>query len=356
MILRDLMRVLNGDRREVRNLTQDEALQAFESILAGDESEIRIGAFLTALSWKGITCDELFAFAQVARARATMPCQGMPDLVSVCPPHDGLSMHPPLEVAAGLAASAAGARVLILTDRCVGPKRGLTAASVLEDLGIHITFNPAEAEEWVAKTRFSALAVSGMLPALLGLRKVRTEVGVRTALSTVEKLLAPAGSSVVIGAQAGPVLGTAVETIARLGHPNGIAIQGLEGGVVPSVKKRSRGIELAGDHQVPLSVKPSDFGLEGAEDPEVPLFAPEEEGQGRGDNPALIQASGEATRRVLSGDTGPERDATLLCAALLLKAAGKTMTVADGVSASAEALDSGAAMGVLENLRRVSRL
>ena len=56
------------------------------------------------------------------------------------------------------------------------PKRGLTVASVLEDLDIHLTFNPREAEDWVAETGFAATAATGMLPALLALRKVRSEM------------------------------------------------------------------------------------------------------------------------------------------------------------------------------------
>ena len=50
MILRDLLRVLgSSDRREGRNLTHEEAHRAFLTILDGEESEIRIGAFLIAL-------------------------------------------------------------------------------------------------------------------------------------------------------------------------------------------------------------------------------------------------------------------------------------------------------------------
>ena len=355
MILRDLMRVLGGNRREGRNLTFQEASRAFHSILSGEESEIRIGAFLIALRWKGITVEELTAFARAARERANIPCQDIPGLVCVCPPHDGVEQTPPLDVAAGLAAAGAGVRVLIVSDRCVEPRRGLTAASVLESLGIHITFNPSEAEEWVAKTRFAATAASGMLPALLALRKVRGDVGVRTALSTVEKLLAPSSASVVIGAQTGPVLGVAVETMHSLGHPGGIAVQGLEGSVVPSVRRRTRGIEMTGTHKVPLSVEPRDFGLECAQEPEVPLFGPPEDGRGSGDNPALIEAAGEATRQVLAGDVGPARNATLLGAALILKASGRALTLADGVSLASESIDTGEADRVLDRLREVAK-
>jgi anthranilate phosphoribosyltransferase len=355
MILRDLMRLLGSARRDGRNLTQEEAFRAFELVFSGGQSEIQVGAFLIALRWKGVTVEELTAFAQAARAQARIPCQGMQDLVCVSSPQDGVDHIPPLDAAAGLVAAAAGVRVLIVSDRCVPPKRGLTAASVLEPIGVGMTWDPSEAEDWVAKTRFAVTSASGMLPALMGLRRVRGEIGVRTPLSTVEKLLAPSSANLVIGAQSGPVLGLAVEVLAALGHPRGIAIQGPEGGVVPSCRRRTRGIELAGAHQVPLTVEPNDFGLGCDSEPDMPMFGPPEEGFGTGDNPELVEAASRVTQAVLAGEHGPARNATLLGAAVMLRAAGRAMTLADGVSMATEALDSGEARGIVERLRALGR-
>ena len=351
MILRDLMRLLGSARRDGRNLTHEEAYRAFEMIFSGGQSEVQIGAFLIALRWKGVTVEELTAFAQAARVHARIPCQDMPGLVCVSSPQDGVEQIPPLDVAACLVAAAAGVRVLLISDRCVPPKRGLTAASVLEALDLQMTWDPSEAEDWVAKTRFAAISASGMLPALMGLRRVRGEIGVRTPLSTVEKLIAPSSAGLIVGAQAGPVLGVAVEVMQTLGHPAGIAVQGPEGGVIPSVKKRTRGIELTGSHQVPLTVEPRDFGLGCEGEPDLPMFGPPEEGQGTGDNPALVKAAGEVTSAVLAGEHGSARAATLLGASLILKVAGRCHTVAEGVSEATEALDSGDVRRVLEHLR-----
>ena len=353
MILRDLLRVLGtSDRRNGRNLTHDEAYRAFLTILDGTESEIQVGAFLIALRWKGVTTEELTGFARAARERATIPCIGMTGLVCVCPPHDGYDSFPPLEVASSLAAAGAGARVMLVSDQGVPPRRGLTAANVMEHLGAAMTWDPAEAERWISSTRFAVIAASGMLPHLLALRRVRGDVGVRTPLSTVEKLVAPSTAAIVLGAQVGPVLGSAVETIAGLGHPRGIAIQGIGGGVVPTLRRRTRGIELCGSHKVPLTVEPADFGLQMAVDPDLPIFGPPDEGKGTGDSPLLVRAAGEVIDRVLRGDGGAARSATLLGAAVILKAVGRCPTLAEGVDAAVDSLDSGAALGVLEKLRR----
>lgn len=350
MVLRHLIRKL-GSPKEECNLSREEAARAFSSILSGGESEVTIATFLTALRWKGVTVQELTGFAEAARSQARMPCQGVSGLVTLCPSHDGQDHHPPLEVAAGLIAAGAGARVLIISDRCVPPRRGLTAANVLESLGLSMTWDPSEAEDWVAKARFAALSISGLLPSLLPLRRVRGDLTVRTPLSTVEKLLSPPGSAVVLGAQEGPVLGTAVEVMQALGHSRGIALQGIDGCIAPRIRRRTRGIELSEGTIAPLAVEPADFGLEGPEEPELPLFGPAEEGYGSADNPALVEACGEVTRSVLAGDPGPARNASLLAAAVALKASGRCLTLAEGVDAATTSLETGAARDVLERFR-----
>jgi len=255
----------------------------------------------------------------------------------VCPPHDGYETVPPLEVAAGLIAAGAGARVLIVTERRVPPRRGLTAASVLEHFGCGWTWDPAQAEEWVGQTGFAAIAASGMLPALLALRRVRGAIS----FSTVES-----------GVRSGPVLGIAVETMVGLGHKNGIAVQGLGGGILPTLRRRTRGIELHGQHQVPLTVEPSDFGLADQHDPELPLFSPPVEGEGTDDNPLLVQAAADQNDAVLKGESGPARSASVLGAAVILKAGGRALTLAEGVDQAVKSLESGKALAVLEALRK----
>jgi len=351
MNLRDLLRVIGPGQKNLRNLSLEEAQRAFEVILAGEESNARMAAFLVSLKAKGTTVEELRGFAAAARARATVPCTEVPGLVSLCSPTEGQDGVPPLDVAAGLIAAGAGARVLLLTDRCVPPKRGLTAASVLEHLGCGMTWDASECEEWVVKARFGACAVSGMLPALAPLREFREEIGVRTALSTVEKLLAPPGSSVVVGAQPGPVLGTAIEVVTGLEHPRALALQGPEGSLIPMVSKRTRGIELIEGDLVAMNVEPEDFGLAHSQEPELPLFSLPAEGQGAGDTPGLVRAAGEITEEVLSGEPSGARNAALLGAGLILKASGRSMTLADGVDEAVRSLDSGAPRAVLDPLR-----
>jgi len=68
----------------------------------------------------------------------------------------------------------------------------------------------------------------------------------------------------------------------------------------------------------------------------------------------LMKACGDVTLAVLAGAGGPARNATLLAAALALKACGRAYTLAEGIDQAARSLDSGAATGVLERLRALN--
>ena len=117
MGLRRLMQSLGSSRTRPRNLSREEAAGAFTAILQGAESASTVAAFLVTLRWKGVTTEELMGMAMAARAQSRIPCVGMNGLVSVSPPQDGHETMPPLEVAAGLVAAAAGARVVIVPYR-----------------------------------------------------------------------------------------------------------------------------------------------------------------------------------------------------------------------------------------------
>ncbi len=354
MVLKHIMSTLGDSPREARNLNLDEACRAFASILSGDESDILVATFLTTMRWKGVTEEELAGFALAARAVADIPCEGVPDLLCVSAALDGQVDYPPLDAAAGLIAAGAGQKVLLLSDKGTPPRRGLTAAHILSELGTSMTWDPREAETWVDKVGFAVLSVSGVLPALVPLRRVRGGMLLRSPLATIEKLLAPPSANVLLGAHHGPVLGAAIEVVKRLQHPRGIVLQGKGGGVIPHVRRRTKGIELSEGYLARLTVEPADFGLQCSQEPELPMYGPPDEGLGPEDNEALVRAAGMETKGVFAGQQGPARNAALLGAGLMLKSTRKAMTLADGVSMATESLDSGAAMAVLRHLREVS--
>lgn len=89
-----------------------------------------------------------------------------------------------------------------------------------------------------------------------------------------------------------------------------------------------------GQVDLPDIIVPEDAGL-----PRHPVTAI------RGGDAAYNAA---ALRRLLQGEAGPYRDAVLLNAAAALIVAGTSQTLAEGVEIARDAIDSGAANGLLD--------
>ena len=67
-----------------------------------------------------------------------------------------------------------------------------------------------------------------------------------------------------------------------------------------------------------------------------------------------LHGAGARAEGVLRGESGSARNATLLGAALILKGAGRALTLAEGVDQAVNALDSGAALDVLHRVRELA--
>ena len=59
-------------------------------------------------------------------------------------------------------------------------------------------------------------------------------------------------------------------------------------------------------------------------------------------------------RAVLDGEPGAARNASLLGASLILKASGRSLTLAEGVDASARAVDEGQVKALVDHLKHLS--
>jgi anthranilate phosphoribosyltransferase len=87
-------------------------------------------------------------------------------------------------------------------------------------------------------------------------------------------------------------------------------------------------------------VHPADFGLHKASSESL-------KGGDAATNASIV-------RGILGGEPGRPRDVVLLNAGAALFVAGRTTTVQEGIAQSAAAIDSGAALGVLNTLIAVS--
>ncbi len=240
-----------------------------------------------------------------------------------------------ISTAAALVAAAAGVKIAKHGNRGVTSKCG--SADVLEALGIPVQLEPEQAAECLRQTGFMFLYAPAMHPALKRVQPVRRALGFRTIFNLAGPLANPAGARAqVVGVFAGVDL--VADSLARLGVRHAFVVHGRDGLDELTLNGVSEVAEVR-DHTVrDFTLEAGDAGLE-----QAPLSALA--GCDAPGNAALIE-------KILEGKAGPPRDVVLLNAAAALVIAGSAVDFADGVRIAAGAIDSGAGLRLLAQLRK----
>ena len=123
------------------NLTYDEAYATMDEIMRGEASEVQMSAYLTAMSMKGETIEEITASAEAMRAHCVRLLNDEEVLEIVGTGGDGSNTFN-ISTTSSIVISAAGVPVAKHGNRSASSKCG--AADVLEELGVNIHISPEE--------------------------------------------------------------------------------------------------------------------------------------------------------------------------------------------------------------------
>ena len=134
MIKEAILKVINGN-----DLNADEAYNTMDEIMSGEASEVQMSAYLTALSMKGETIEEITASAKAMRAHCVKLLNDEEVLEIVGTGGDGSNSFN-ISTTSSIVISAAGVPVAKHGNRSASSKCG--AADVLEDLGVNIYIEP----------------------------------------------------------------------------------------------------------------------------------------------------------------------------------------------------------------------
>lgn len=313
-------------------LSEAEAEAAFGVLLDGAPSEAEIEAFLVALSARGETADEIAGAARALRARL-IPITAPDDAIDVC--GTGGDGHHTLNVstAVSLVVAACGVPVAKHGNRAASSKAG--AADTLEALGLDMDAAGRTAERTLAEIGICFLFAKNHHPAMARIQPIRLKIGKRTIFNLMGPLSNPAKvTSQLIGIARPAYVPIYAGAMARLGTGKSLIVSGDEG---------LDELSLAGGNEVAVvtgnafTMERLDASIAGL--PHAPIEAI------RGDD---AKHNAAALKALLMGTPGPYRDAVLLNAAGALTVAGRGNDWTDRAAMAGEALDSGAAMGLLE--------
>lgn len=330
---------LVADRRD---LTADQAAEAFGVIMRGEATPALIAGLLMGLRAKGETADEIAGAARALRqSMVQVRGGGASPLVDTCGTGGGGVSTFNVSTAAGIVAAGAGARVAKHGNRSYTSKCG--SADVLEALGVDIGLAADRAAELLDRVGMVFLFAPNYHPAMRHVGPTRKELGVPTIMNLLGPLANPAGvTRQVIGVADRARAPLMADALLRLGAEHALVVHGEVGMDEISPSGRTAVWEVKGGKVTTWSLDPVKYGLDWDKVEELAGGEPKQ-------NAARIerllnpgQASDEAGRR-----------AVVLNAAAGILVSGVTESFAEATGIAAAALKSGKARQVLERLRGV---
>jgi anthranilate phosphoribosyltransferase len=323
-----------------KDLSSDDMAAVVGQIMDGQATPAQIGALLAALRMKGETVDEVVGAARAMRARMT-PIAFVGEVTVDCCGTGGDGSRS-VNVSTIAAFLIAGAGLVV-------PKHGNRAQSsqagshdVIEALGL----DPAPKPDVVARCLAEAKLAFLFAPAHHAATKYavgpRKEVGFRTMFNLLGPLTNPASARYAVnGIFARDRCELLAQAHGALGTKRAMVIHGAGGLDEFAPTGATFVAEWTGAAVKTYEVRPADFGLDESDPAGLAGGTP-------ADNARLAL-------EVLGG-RGPAaaRNAALMTAAAALTVAGVAADLRDGAARARDALAGGAAMGVLETLRRIA--
>ncbi len=329
-MLQELTRIVMAGR----DLTEEQAQDAIEFMLTEDTSEVAIASFLSALSIKGETADEIAGFARVMRAHVVRVHSDHEKTVDTAGTGGGLDTFN-ISTTAAFVIAGAGVAVAKHGNRAVTSRCG--SADVLAALGVPLESSPQMAEACLNRTGIAFMFAPMFHPAMKRVASIRRQLGHRTIFNLLGPLVNPASAPFqVIGVYSPALTEKMAQALSRLECRRGWVVHSLDGLDELSPGAAARVSSSEGKEVKTFDFDPSTFGLSGATATELRGGTPSE-------NAARLVA-------LLEGrETGPGRDVVVLNAAAGIYLAEGTDFSAS-VEVAKESLDSGAARGKLRSL------
>lgn len=314
------------------DLTYQEAELVMHEIMNGEATPVQMSAYLTALSMKGETVDEITASAAVMRSHCVRLLHDMDVLEIVGTGGDGSNSFN-ISTTSALVISAAGVPVAKHGNRAASSKCG--AADVLETLGVNIAVKPETSTELLEKIGICFLFAQNYHIAMKYVAPVRKELGIRTIFNILGPLANPAGANMeLMGVYDESLVEPLAQVLAKLGVKRAMVVYGMDGLDEISMSAPTKVCEVREGNFFSYIITPEEFGLKRCSKDALTGGTPEE--------------NAEITRAVLSGVTSSKLDAVLLNSGAAIYLAGKADSIQAGIELARDVINSKKALEQLE--------
>lgn len=315
------------------DLTYETAEAVMNEIMSGEATPVQMSAYLTALSIKGETIDEITASAAGMRAHCIKLLHNMDVLEIVGTGGDGSNSFN-ISTTSSLVIAAAGVPVAKHGNRAASSKSG--AADVLEALGVNISIPPEKSAQLLKDISICFLFAQNYHVAMKYVAPIRKELGIRTVFNILGPLSNPAGANMeLMGVYDESLVEPLAQVMAKLGVSRGMVVYGKDSLDEISMCAPTAVCEIKDGWFQSYELTPEQFGYERCDKSQLTGGSPQE--------------NAEITKAILEGrEKGAKRHAVCLNAGAALYITGKAETIEQGVRMAESLIDDGSALRKLE--------
>ncbi|NOG53987.1 MAG: anthranilate phosphoribosyltransferase [Planctomycetes bacterium] len=322
-------------------LSEEQAHEAFSIIMGGDAHDAQIGALLALVQQRGgPTVEELTGAARVMREHVTpvpVPDALKDKLIDTCGTGGAPKMFN-VSTAAAIVAAGAGAVVAKHGNRS---RTGRGSAEVLEALGVNVDAGPETQAACLDKAGVCFSFAVHHHPAMKHAMPARRALGFPTMFNLLGPLTNPAGArKQLLGVYAPDFTELLGRTLLNLGCERALVVHGRDGLDEITTTTTTQVTDVDDGVATTGSIDPTPCGFIQPSYEELAAITSRD----------TVEGAADLLREVLSGKTSLARDITVLNAAAALMVADVAADLQAGVQQATEALESGAARQVLDQL------
>lgn len=322
-----------------RDLSSDSMQLVMEEIMTGKVDTQQTVSFLSGLSLKGETVEELTAAVKVMRKHSLKIRTKHKVILDTCGTGgDSLGTFN-ISTVVAFVASGCGIAVAKHGNRSVSSRCG--SADILEALGVNIHMTQERLGECLDDIGIAFLFAQNLHPAMRYAMPARKQLGKRTMFNLLGPLSNPAQAThQLVGVYDRRWTESLAGVLGNLGTTHALIVHGEDGlDEISTTTKTDISEQVKGEIRN-YQVTPEDFGFKRAKFEDLA-------GGTAPDNAHILQD-------ILRGEPGPKRDIVLLNAGAAIYVADQASSLKEGIELARQSIDSQKAREKLEQLRGFS--
>lgn len=334
MIIKEAIKQLAN--REDLNYETAEAVM--HEIMSGQATPVQMSSYLTAMSLKGATIEEISASAAGMRKHCVKLLHDV-DALEIVGTGGDHSNSFNISTTTSIVVAAAGVPIAKHGNRSASSRCG--SADVLEALGVNINIPPEQSAHLLKEINICFLFAQNYHIAMKYVAPIRRELGIPTIFNILGPLVNPAGANMeLMGVYEEALVEPLAKVLANLGVKNALVVYGQDKIDEISMSAPTTICEVKEGFYRSYEITPEEFGFSRCHKKDLLGGTAAENAQ--------------ITLDILHGQLGPKRDAVLLNAGAALYIARTVESIQAGVELARTTIDSGLAAAKLRDFVKYS--